>query len=271
MASHRLLVTALTALALAAGTAALAREDTKKAGGVERERMAAWASKLGLNDQQQDRIHKTCEQYAERAEPVEEQLWKLSHEEFDAVKNVLTPEQREKLPEVIKAEMTREVRTVADKLGLSEEQRRKIASIREEYEPKFREVCAQSSDDARRKMRELRAQFFADIRPVLTDEQRAKVFGVLRAEFQQWRDPAARQERLEQVADQLGVTADQKAQIQKVAAEYRPKIERLAMQLKDTCHEERAAIEKVLTDEQRTKAQEMWKDVGVSSGVRSRD
>jgi len=271
MASHRLLVTALTALALAAGTAALAREDTKKTGGGERELMAAWASKLGLSDQQQQQIHKVCEQYAERAEPVEEQLWKLSHEEFDAVKNVLTPEQREKLPEVIKAEMTREMRKVGDRLGLSEEQRRKIASIREEYEPKFREVCTQSSDSARKKMRELRAQFFADIRPVLTEEQRAKIPGVLREEFQQWRDPMARGERLEQVADQLGVTSDQKSQIQKIAAEYRPKVERLASQLKETFQEERASIEKVLTDEQRTKAHEMWKNVGASSGTRSRD
>src|SRR5262249_50327000 len=151
----------------------------------------------------------------ERANPVEEQLWKLHHEALNAAKGVLTPEQRGKLPEVIKTDMVREGKTIADKLGLSEDQRQKVERIREEFEPKFQEVCSQSSDDARKKMQQLRSEFINDVRQVLNDEQRAKFWGVMREEFHRWRDPAARHEQLQELGNQLGVSADQKAQIQK--------------------------------------------------------
>jgi Spy/CpxP family protein refolding chaperone len=267
MASHRLLVTALTALALAAGTS---RTYADQPSGKDQARLNAWASKLGLNQQQQERIHNLCNQFAERAEPVEEKLWKMTHEEFDQVKGVLTPDQRDKLPGAIKAEMTTECRMLGEKLNLTDAQREKIARIREEYEPKFREVCTQSSETARKKMRELRSEFFADIRSVLSDDQKAKFFGVLRQEFNQWRDPVARHERLEELANQLGLSGEQRSQVQKIHAEYRPRIERLATQFKEICNEEKAAISKELTDEQRTRAQEMWKVIG-NFGNRSRD
>jgi Spy/CpxP family protein refolding chaperone len=261
MASHRHVVTALTALALAAGLAVLPRAYADQSAG-NHERVAAWASKLGLSNEQQVRVQKICDQYAERAEPIEEQLWKLHHEEFDQVKGVLTPEQRDKLPNAIKMVIGKECRALEDKLGMSDEQRQKVETIREEYEPKFREVCSQSSEDARKKMRELRSEFINDLRRVLNDDQKTKAWGVLRQEFHQWRDPLARHMRVDEIGEQLGVNADQKAQILKIHAEYRPKIEPQITQLKETFEQERAAIDQVLNDEQRTKAHEMWKDLG---------
>jgi Spy/CpxP family protein refolding chaperone len=261
MASRRFAMTALTALALAASLAVLPRLAADQPAGKNRERLAAWATKLGLSSDQQERIHKICEEYAEKAEPTEEQLWKLHHEAMDAVKGVLTPEQQEKLTTTVKTVMGRECRELADKFGLSEEQRQKVERIREEYEPKFREVCAQGNETSRKQMRQLRSEFFGDIRQVLNDEQKAKAWGVLRQEFHQWRDPVARHQHLEAIGEQLGVSADQKAQIKKIHDEFKPRIEKLATQLKDTFHEERESIAKILTDEQRTKAQEMWKDI----------
>jgi Spy/CpxP family protein refolding chaperone len=271
MASHRLTVTALTALALVAGLAVLPRAYADQQAGKDHQRLAAWASKLGLSNEQQERVHKICSEFAEKAEPAEEQLWKLHHEALDAVKGVLTQEQREKLPAAIKTEIGKECRAVEDKLGLSEEQRQKVETIREEYEPKFREVCSQSTETARKKMHELRSEFFGDLRGVLSDDQKTKFWGVLRQEFHQWRDPVARHTHLEAIGEQLGVNADQKAQIQKIIAEYQPKIDKLATQLRDTFQEERTTIEKVLSDEQRTKAQDMWKNIGVSFGAKSRE
>jgi Spy/CpxP family protein refolding chaperone len=267
MTLHRLAVAALTALALAASAAA--RADNPP-GGKDQERMTAWASKLGLSNQQQEQIRKVCTDFEDRADPVEEQLWKLHHEAFDAVKATLTQEQRDKLPEVIKTDMAREGKALADKLGLSEEQRQKVERIREEYEPKFREVCSQSSDAARKQMHQLRSEFIHDVRQVLSDEQRAKFWGVMREEFHRWRDPVARHERLEELANQLGVSADQKAQIQKVCGEYRPRFEKAATQLKELCHEHRAAVEKVLTDEQRTKARDLLQAFTGTSGASDR-
>jgi len=271
MASNRLTATAFTALALTAGLAVLPRAYADQPAGKDHERLAAWATKLGLSDEQQQRVHKICTEFAEKAEPAEEQLWKLHHEAIDAVKGVLTTEQREKLPEAIKTEVGKECRAVEDKLGLSEEQRQKVESIRTEYEPKFREVCSQSTEAARKKMHQLRSEFFGDLRGVMNDDQKVKFWGVLRQEFHQWRDPVARHEHLEAVGEQLGVNADQKAQIQRIIAEYQPKIDRQATQLRDTFHEERTSIEKVLSDEQRTKAQDMWKDIGASFGTKGRE
>jgi Spy/CpxP family protein refolding chaperone len=271
MASHRLAVTALTALALTAGLAALPRASADQASGKDRERLSAWATKLGLSNDQQERIHKICQEYAEKAEPTEEQLWKLHHEALDAVKGVLTQEQREKMPTAIKAEIGKECRQLADKLNLSEDQRQKVERIREEYEPKFREVCSESSDTARKQMRKLRSEFLADLRATLSDDQKAKFWGVVRQEFHQWRDPVARQQRLEAIGEQLGVSDDQKAKIKKICDEYQPKIERLATQLKETFQEERTAISKELNDEQRAKAQDMWKDIGGQFNFKGRE
>jgi hypothetical protein len=271
MASHRLAVTALTALALAAAPAFVSRVSADQPGGRNRELLSAFASKLGLSNEQQERVQRICNDFAERAEPVEEQLWKIHHEALDQVKGILTPEQREKLPNAIKAEIGKEVRMVADKLGLSEDQRQKLHRIREEFEPKFREVCAQSTDAARKQMRELRSEFIADVRRVLNDDQRAKFFGVLRQEFHQWRDPVARHQRMSEIGEQLGVNADQKAQIQKIRSEFEPKVERAASQLKEIFQEERASFDKVLTDEQRTKAQQMWKDIGGTFNSKGRE
>jgi hypothetical protein len=268
MASHRLAVTALTALVLTTAATVVNQSYADQSAGPDRERLSAWASKLGLDQQQQERVQKTCSEYAEKAEPVEEQLWKLHHEEFDAAKGVLTQEQRDKLPAAIKTVMDKECRKVAEKLGLSDDQRQRVAKIREEYEPKFREVCAESTETARKKMRELRSQFFADMRQVLNDDQKAKFFGVLREEFHQWRDPVARHEAMQEIGEQLGVSADQKSQIEKIRAEYRPKLEPLVKQLKEVHQEERASINKILTDEQRTRAREMWKDI-IPFGLKS--
>jgi hypothetical protein len=67
----------------------------------------------------------------------------------------------------------------------------------------------------------------------------------------------------------LSLSADQKSQIQKIRSEYQPKIERIATRLKDVCHEERASLDKLLTDEQRTKARQMWQHLGEASGLKN--
>lgn len=262
MASHRLAVAAFTTLALAAsGMPAYANDD---ATANQPDRVTAWATKLGLSDQQREQVRSIRADYDKQADPVEEQLWKLYHEEYEAMKNALTDEQRAKLPSVVKTEMNKECQAVATKIGISEDQKQKIEKIREEYEPKFREFCTQSTEAARKKVHELKAEFFGAVRRELTDDQRTKFWGVLREEFRQWRDPVARHERLSEIADQLGVTPDEKTQLKKIYAEYQPKIDELASRVKDLWREERTAVEKVLTDEQRTKAQEMWKMPEVS-------
>lgn len=263
MVLHRLALAVFSTSVLAAACNIPTYADSDMTKG--HEMMSAWANKLGLSDQQKEQVKSICEESKKKADPVEEKLWKEIHEEFAEMKNVLTEDQRQKLPTAIKTVRSKECQEIENKLGLNEDQKQKIARIRNEYEPKFYDVAQESTEAARKKMHELKSEFFSEIRQVLNQDQKAKLVGVLREEFHQWRNPEVRHERLMEVADQLGVNADEKAQLEKIHAKYQPKVQELFTQLKDVCQQERTSIEKILTDQQRMKAQEMWKDLGTSS------
>jgi Spy/CpxP family protein refolding chaperone len=158
-----------------------------------------------------------------------------------------------------------ELQKIADKLGLTEEQRQKIGKVREEYEKKFHDLAAQKEkgEKVHRQFRALRHEFIAAVRPELTDEQRAKLPVILREEHRQWRNPVTRREIFKSIGEKLGVTPEQKEQIKKIRDEYNPKVEPLVTKLKEMHQEEHAAIEKVFTDEQRAKWQELRKSRGL--------
>jgi Spy/CpxP family protein refolding chaperone len=257
-------VVAAATLALAAGQGWLGAEEpkTEVGKGHHWERLA---TKLGLSDKQKEEIHKIHADFDEKADPVEHQLWSLHHQEREAMRQVLTDEQRAKLPAVFKELRDQELQKIADKLNLTEEQRQKIGKVREEFETKFRELAAQKEkgDNVHRQFRELRHQFIAAVRPELTEEQRAKLPVILREEHRHWRNPEARRETFKAVGEKLGVSAEQKEQLKKIRDEYSPKAEALAAKLKEMHQDEHAAIEKVLTEDQRTKWQELRKSRGL--------
>jgi Spy/CpxP family protein refolding chaperone len=263
MLRYRFAVAAAAALALVAGKGWLGAEEpkTEVGKGHHWERLAA---KLGLSDKQKEDIHKIHADFDEKADPVEHQLWALHHQEHEAMRQVLTDEQKAKLPMVFKEMRDQELQKIADKLNLTEEQRQKVAKVREEFEKKFHDLAAEKEkgEHVHRKFRELRHQFIAAVRPELTDDQRAKLPVILREEHRHWRNPESRREIFKAVGEKLGVSAEQKEQIKKIRDEYSPKCEALAAKLKDMRHDEHAAIEKLLTDEQRTKWQELRKNRG---------
>ena len=164
-----------------------------------------------------------------------------------------------KLPGVLKASRDKEFEALADKIGLTGEQKKKLEEVREENEKKFREAAAQQGDEGRRQFRELRREFYAAIGKELTDEQRAKLPGVLRTEYHVWRDPEARREFLKGIGDELGLSAEQKEELKKIRSEYNEKTEKPLADLKQLRQDEHAAVDKVLTAEQREKVQELRK------------
>lgn len=257
---NRLGVMALTLLALAAGGQLVAEEKGQP--GRRHDRLEALASKLGLSDQQKEEIRKIHADYDKKMDPLEEQLWALHHAEHEAMSKVLTEDQRAKLPEVMKEVMHKELDKMADKLGLTEAQKQKVEKIHEMYAKKFRDLAAQKGENARHKFHELRSEAMATVGKDLNDEQRARLHSVMREEFHRMHDPAVRREHLKAFADKLGLSAEQKEQVQKVHNEYEQKIEKLAEQLKQLHKDEHAAVEKVLTEEQRTKLRELLKSRG---------
>jgi Spy/CpxP family protein refolding chaperone len=253
-----LLMGAILALAIAGR---LAAEEPKADAGKKHDRVEALAAKLGLSDKQKEDIRKIREDFDKKTDPVEHQIWALHHEEHEAVRKVLTDEQRAKLPELFKEMREKEFEKLATKLGLSDDQKKKISKIREEYEPKFHELVAmkQKGENVHKQFRELRHEFLDAVRPELTDEQKAKLPVLVREEHHYWRNPEARRERFKEIMAKLDLSADQKDQIKRIHAEYDPKIKEEVTQLKQLHHDEHEAMAKVLTDEQRTKWQEIRK------------
>src|SRR5205085_2477091 len=93
---------------------------------------------------------------------------------------------------------------LAHRLGRSSEQKDQIRKIHAKYRPKFRELAKEKGEKSRGQFRHLRHEEFGEVRHVLNEEQRAKLPGVLRSEFRQWRDPAKRRQLLKAFADRIG-------------------------------------------------------------------
>jgi Spy/CpxP family protein refolding chaperone len=250
---------AFSALAIVAAAGVFAADPPKTEPGKGHDRLDVMAAKLGLSDQQKDEIRKVHADFEQKEAAVEHQLWTMRHEEREAIGKVLTDEQRAKVPGLLKAAREKEVQKVEGELGVTDEQKKKLEPILEEYEKKFHELAAKG-EAGREAFHKERHEFRQAIAKELTDEQRLKLPGVLREEYHQWRDPAARREHLKALADQLGLDDKQREEIKKIHAEFDQKDEPLTAQLKQLHTDEHAAVDKVLTDDQRQKLQEWRKE-----------
>ncbi len=263
MVGYRISVTVVTILALAAGGARLtAQEERSKTEGNRSDRLEALVAKLGLNDRQKEEIQQVQKDFDKRAEPLEQRLWTLHQEEFTAMRNTLTEGQRAKLPELLKEAWDKELRRITGELGLNDDQRQRVMKIRDEFQPKCLALMDQKGEDAFRQFHELRSAAHREVRQILTEEQRTKLPGIQREEFHRLHDPAIRREFMNSVAEKLNATKDQREQVQKIMAEYNPKMEQPTAEFKKLHQEERAAIEKVLTPEQREKLDVLRKSKG---------
>lgn len=269
MVVYRVAGMALALLALVAGAGRLSADEKSEAG-KRHDRLEALANRLGLSAEQKEQVKKIHHDFDQKEDPLEHQLWNLHHEEREAIGKVLTKEQRAKVPEVFRAGLEKELDKVGARLGLSSEQKEQIRKIHAKYGPKFRALAQQKGEKTREQFRHLRHEEFGEVRHVLTEEQRAKLPGVLRSEFRQWRDPAKRRALLKAFADRIGLSDEQKGQVKKIHDEYDPKVQQLTDQIAGLHKQEHEAMEKVLTAEQRTKLQELHK-AHSGSGKEKRD
>jgi len=247
-------------LVLTAGTVVLAAEEPK-----HHSHLDALAAKLGLSADQKEKLHKIHTEFDSKEDPIESRLWALHHQEHEAISQVLTKEQREKVPQVMREQMHKAFEKVAGELGLSDDQKAKVAKIHQKYAPQYQKLAHEAHGKGEAvggEFRKLRHEEFAAIREVLNDEQRAKAPGILREEFHRWQNPTARREALKAVGEKLGVTDEEKEKIKKIHEEYSAKIKEPAEQLRHLHQEEHKAIEAVLTADQRTKLNELHRAHG---------
>lgn len=250
---------ALGALLLLGTSWVGAEEKTKAAG--KSDHLDRLAVKLKLDEAQKQQIREIHTAYDAKADPVEHEFWTLLRGEVEDIKKVMNDAQRAQLPEVVKGFHQQEMQKFAKELQLTDDQKTRIAAICETYEPKFQALASQTGkgDALPGMFRDLRAQMVTAIRAELTEEQRDKLPLVLRQEYRYWRNADVRSEHIKAAGEKLGFTADQKAQVAKISEEYEPKIKAKHDELKKLHQEEMAAIEKVLTEEQRTKFKELHK------------
>lgn len=263
MIGHRFAVAALTILALGLGNCLIAQEEERsKTEGARLDRLEGLTAKLGLNDQQKTAVGKIQADFDRKLEPVEQRLWSLHQQEYAACRKALTDDQRAKLRDVMKSTWEAEMQKVAAQLNLSADQKQRVQKIHEEFGPKFCALMEKQGEDSFKEFRELRSRAHQELGQILNDDQRAMVPGIMHQEFHKWHDPAARREQLKIVADKLGLNNEQREQFQKIIADYNGQMEQPTAQFKQFHQEERAAIEKVLSPDQRAKFEEMVKGKG---------
>jgi len=256
MLLHRTVLAGLGSLALFAlvGSSYLAADEETH----RRKFMEPVAKYLGFTSDQKMRAEKICAEFDRKEDPILQQIMSLHHQECEALKKVLTDEQRAKLPEVVKEAWQQTLARVDRKLDLNPKQQERIKKIHEEYAPQYRKL-SESPTTKPGEFRALRHQECAAISNELTEEQRAKLPFVIESEFQQWQQPEVRQERMRYFADKLGMTDEQKERVKKIGEEYAPRIKEQFNELKKIRQAEMEALSGLLNETQRNKLQELKK------------
>jgi Spy/CpxP family protein refolding chaperone len=229
---------------------------------------------LGLTSEQRDQIRQRLAGSVEKYREQRRARRDLVEEEFKAIAEVLTPEQREKARRSIEHRLvaapivqsvTARLQAAADKLGLTPEQRERIIDVYKSYDEKYEKLA----DDRREQLKsELKA-----VGEILTPEQREKVRNyfqdhVVVIDVQV--DPSDPQavamlketiaERLEAAADKLGLTQEQRDKIKATYSGFAATYASQREQREALRKEELKAMGEILTPEQREKAKNYFAD-----------
>jgi len=258
MGKHNMWVMACAISAVTVAAGVLQADEARNAtDGIQQQWLDAAGRLLTLTDQQKQEIRTIQADCKTKAEPLMKQVMALKHEEYHALTQSLNPEQAKKLPEVLRATWDREGQRMAAALGLNAEQKDRIAKIKEEYHPKCREQFAQKGANTPERLHELRGAFLAALAKELTDEQRVRLPFVLHEEMARMQDKTVREQITKEIAEGLGLNAEQKDQLHKIDQQAETKMEKLLADFKQLHQDEKARVEKVLTAKQREKLQEL--------------
>jgi hypothetical protein len=248
MVWQRRALTALTILALASVSLLAAEPD----------RLDELARKLNLSDKQKQQVKQIYADFDRKADPLIRQFCTHRGDEWQALQKVLNEGQRAKLKQVLKAEGAKELQSIAQKLNLNEEQKERVEKIRQNFWNKFVNLSPQKSENMARDYRQLYMEAFGAAREVLTPAQLAKLPAIQRQDFHEGHDFVFRHEHVQAIADQLGLSADQRNQIKQLCASCDKKCEQPVAEFKQLCKEKCAALDKVLNADQRAKLQQIF-------------
>jgi Spy/CpxP family protein refolding chaperone len=278
---------ALPALFLAAASLVLAQEQKPISPALEQlretvsERLQAAADKLGLTADQRTKIKEAHAAVADKIQTLRTQRRELLQSELDAIRDVLTPEQREQVkgfvedlrqeakeaaakpdwPEVspLRDALADRVQAAGEKLSLTSEQRQKIRALHAPFAEKYRAN--------RTERRNLVEEQFKAIAEMLTPEQREKARHYIEGRMVHAQLVQSVAERLRTAADKLGLSEDQRTKIRETHATFVDKYRALGAERRALLHDELKAISDQLTSEQRDRVQDLCEDRVVVVGI----
>jgi Spy/CpxP family protein refolding chaperone len=238
------------------------------------EKLQAAAEKLGLTSEQRDKIKEIHRSLEPKRQALRDQRRELFQIDLKAIREILTPEQREKVdalmedrveaPEAgdgkvawvqeasLNDSFLQKLRAAAEQIGLSSAQREQI---REQLAGSFGKYREQ-----RHARRELIEGEFKAIGEVLTSEQREQA----RHYFEQRLVTApivqSVTQRLQAAADKLELTQEQRKRIVETYKSYDEKYEKLGDDRCEQLKSELKAVSEILTPEQRNKVSNYFQD-----------
>jgi Spy/CpxP family protein refolding chaperone len=253
------------------------------------ERIEAAADKLGLSQEQRDKIKEIRASRSQECKDLRAQRRALLQEELQAISSILTPEQRDKakelaedraerredrreqadssdrsaLPKFVAARATlaERLEAAADKLGLTSEQRKQVATATAGH--------AEKHADLNHKVRECCEEEFKAVAAILTPEQREKAHAVVESRVLRAAAASSIADRLEALGDKLGLSNEQRGQIVKSRAQFAGQYRALHSDRRELLGEELKAISAILTPEQRDKVKDFAEDRIVVLEVRT--
>jgi Spy/CpxP family protein refolding chaperone len=205
----------------------------------------------------------------------------LLQSELEAIRDVLTPQQREVVkgfvedlreaarepgarrdwPEVapLRDSLAERVQAAAETLALTSEQREKIREIHAPFAAKYR-----ANRDERRNLVEAELKAISE---ELTPEQREKARRSIEGRMAHATVAQSVAERLRSAADKLGLTDDQRQKIRETHAGFVDKYRALAGERRALLHDELKAISEQLTSDQRDRVRDLCEDRVVVVGI----
>lgn len=170
---------------------------------IKAERDRHWqavAGKLGLSEEQTQRVDKARAEYAKKVHDLAankgtatpEQFRTLRREKMEAIRGTLTEAQRTKLVVLCREEFQKSRhpaarkerwKSLGEKLGVSAEQKEQFQKVRAEYAPKMDKPSTQ--------LKQLRQDAHAAMLKVLTEEQRARFLEMRQARVRKEATPPA--------------------------------------------------------------------------------
>jgi Spy/CpxP family protein refolding chaperone len=285
--TRRVMGRSFAALFLATGSLALAQEQKPFSPALEQlretvsERMQTVADQLGLTTEQRTKIRDAHAAFMDKFQALRTQRKELLQSEFEAIRDVLTPDQREKVkdlvedvreaakegaakrdwPEVcpLRDALSERIQSAAENLALTDEQRQKIRDLHGPFAEKYRANRTERRNLVEAELKAIAAD--------LTPEQREKARRHVEGQMVHAAVVQSVAERLRTAAERLGLTDEQRNKIRETHASFVEKYRALGRERRALLHDELKSISEQLTSDQRDRVRDLCEDRVVVVGI----